>query len=193
MSSNLVKNGTSRRGMTHRRYDKEFIKEIVESIERGKLRSAITKEHGIARSVLACWMRDYGSPAYHSSKQGHLSQQEKRTIVRAIEEGRMTIYEARLAYQVNSVVTIIKWLKESKRENAELVHSTQALMANKEQNQQPDPDSKMTLAEALKKLEESKLKLEESELKVKALNTLIDVAEEQFKIPIRKKAGAKQL
>jgi transposase len=169
----------------HRCYDKSFILEIVESIERGTVRSAITKEHGIARSVLANWMRDYGSPAYQSSKQGHLSQQEKRTIVRAIEEGRMTIYEARAAYRVNSVVTITKWLKESKRENAELVASNQALMANKEENQQPDPDSKKALAEALKKLEEA-------ELKVKALNTLIDIAEEQFKIAIRKKAGAKQ-
>jgi len=36
------------------------------------------------------------------------------------------------------------------------------------------------------------MKLEEAELKVKALNTLIDVAEEQFKIAIRKKAGARQ-
>jgi transposase len=99
----------------------------------------------------------------------------------------MTIYEARLAYRVNSTVTITKWLKESKRENAELVASNQALMANKEQDQQPDPDpeTKKALAEALKKLEEA-------ELKVKALNTLIDVAEEQFKIAIRKKAGAKQ-
>jgi transposase len=34
--------------------------------------------------------------------------------------------------------------------------------------------------------------LEEAELKIKALNTLIDVAEDQFKIPIRKKPGAKQ-
>ena len=185
MSSNVAKKGVSRRGTTHRRYDKEFIKEIVESIERGKVRSVITREHGIARSVLSNWIRDYGSPAYHSSKKGHLSQQEKRTIVRAIEEGRMTIYEARLAYRVNSTVTITKWLKESKRENAELVASNQALMANKEQDQQPDPDSKKALAEALKKLEEA-------ELKVKALNTLIDVAEEQFKIAIRKKAGAKQ-
>ena len=34
--------------------------------------------------------------------------------------------------------------------------------------------------------------LEQAELKIKALNTLIDVAEEQFKIPIRKKPGARQ-
>jgi transposase len=29
-------------------------------------------------------------------------------------------------------------------------------------------------------------------LKISALNTLIDVAEDQFKIPIRKKPGARQ-
>ena len=34
--------------------------------------------------------------------------------------------------------------------------------------------------------------LEEAQLKIKALNTLIDVAEDQFKISIRKKPGAKQ-
>ena len=180
MSSNIDK-----KLRAHRCYDKSFILEMVESIENGTIRSAITKKHGIARSVLACWMRDYGSPAYHASKQGHLSQQQKRSIVRAIEEGRMTIFEARAAYRVNSTVTITKWLKESKRENAELVATSTTRMANKEQDQQPDPDPKKALAEALKKLEEA-------ELKVKALNTLIDVAEEQFKISIRKKAGAKQ-
>ena len=97
----------------------------------------------------------------------------------------MTIYEARIAYRVNSTVTITKWIKEIKRENAELVASNASLMANKKQNQQPDPDTKKALAEAIRKLEEA-------ELKVKALNTLIDVAEEQFKISIRKKAGARQ-
>jgi transposase-like protein len=180
MSSNL---GKKRR--SYRSYDKNFISEIVKSIERGVPRSHITREHGIAKSVLSGWMRDFGSPAYHSSKRGHLSQQEKRSIVRAIEEGRMTIYEARIAYRVNSTVTITNWIRESKRENAELVASNAAPMANKKQDQQPDPDTKKALAEALKKLEEA-------ELKVKALNTLIDVAEEQFKIAIRKKAGARQ-
>jgi hypothetical protein len=40
--------------------------------------------------------------------------------------------------------------------------------------------------EALKKA------LEAAQLKISALNTLIDVAEDQFKIRIRKKAGARQ-
>jgi len=185
MSSNMDKREGSVYKKSRRHYDKGFILEIVESIENGMVRSVITKEHGIAKSVLADWMRDYGSPSYQASKKGHFSQQEKRSIVRAIQEGRMTIFEARAAYRVNSTVTITKWIKETKRENAELVASNVSLMANKEQNQQPDPDPKKALAEALKKLEEA-------ELKVKALNTLIDVAEEQFKISIRKKAGARQ-
>jgi transposase len=180
MSSNLDK-----KHRAHQSYDKRFVIKIVKAIERGVTRSHITRKHGIARSVLAGWMRDFGSPGYHAGKQGHLSQQEKRSIVRSIEEGRMTIFEARAAYRINSVATITTWIKESKRENAELVSSNAGLMANKEQNQQPDPDTKKALAEALKKLEEA-------ELKVKALNTLIDVAEEQFKISIRKKAGARQ-
>ena len=46
--------------MTHRRYDKEFIKEIVESIEKGTLRSAITREHGIARTLSATRMAGGG-------------------------------------------------------------------------------------------------------------------------------------
>jgi hypothetical protein len=130
-------------------------------------------------------MRDFGSPAYHASKQGHVTAQQKRSIVRAIQEGRMTIFEARTAYRINSVATITTWIKEIKRENAELVVSNTALMVNKKRDQPADPDTKKALAEALKKLQEA-------ELKVQALNTLIDVAEEQFKIAIRKKAGARQ-
>ena len=34
--------------------------------------------------------------------------------------------------------------------------------------------------------------LQQAELQIKALNTLIDVAEEQLKIDIRKKSGARQ-
>ena len=41
-------------------------------------------------------------------------------------------------------------------------------------------------AEALRKA------LEEAELRIKALNTLIDVAEEQLKVDIRNKSGAKR-
>jgi uncharacterized FlaG/YvyC family protein len=98
----------------------------------------------------------------------------------------MTVAEAKLAYGLRWTPTITKWLRDSKRENEELVFSNKTHMANKEDDQQPDPDpSKKTLEQVLKELEQEKLK-------VKALNTLIDIAEENFKISIRKKPGAKQ-
>jgi hypothetical protein len=40
---------------------------------------------------------------------------------------------------------------------------------------------------------ETRKQLNEANLKIKALETMIDIAEQQFKISIRKKFGAKQL
>jgi hypothetical protein len=44
----------------------------------------------------------------------------------------------------------------------------------------------------LKRIKELEKQLEDAQMKNIALETLIDVAEEQLKIPIRKKAGARQ-
>jgi hypothetical protein len=40
--------------------------------------------------------------------------------------------------------------------------------------------------------ERLKQELEMEQLRTRALNVMIDIAEDQFKIPIRKKSGAKQ-
>ena len=186
MSSNKDQKSFSGRKGRGPGFDKRFIRKIVAAIEKGMPRSEAVREHGMARSTLSDWMREYGSQSYHASKQGHLSLQQRRSIVRAIEEGRMTLSEAKLAGNISWTPTINKWLRDSKRENEELATFNKTFMANKVDNQQPDPDpDKKTLEEALQKLQEA-------ELKVKALNTLIDIAEEQFKISIRKKPGAKQ-
>jgi len=79
--------------------------------------------------------------------------------------------------------TLNKWLKASLKEKAELAADDRFEMkgTSTEQPGMPDPEK-----EALKKA------LEAAQLKISALNTLIDVAEDQFKIRIRKKAGARQ-
>ena len=41
-------------------------------------------------------------------------------------------------------------------------------------------------------IEQLKYQLEYEKLKSEAFNTMIDIAEQEFKIPIRKKYGAKQ-
>ncbi len=92
----------------------------------------------------------------------------------------MTIKEAQTAYNIKAEKLIRSWLTQFKAEKVELCIAKEPAMAKKFQ-----PIS-TTEAEALKKA------LEEAEMKIKALNTLIDVAEEQLKIDIRKKSGAKQ-
>jgi len=182
MSSKINKNEVTNRKGSNGQFDKRLIGKIVNSIEKGLPRSKAVKKYGMARSTLSDWMREYGSQGYHASKRGHLSLPQKRSIVRAIEEGRMTVAQAKLAYSITWSPTITKWIRDSRRQNAELVISNKTCMDNKEQNHQPDPDpEKKALKEAL----------EEAELKIKALNTLIDIAEENLKISIRKKAGAK--
>ena len=127
-------------------------------------------------------MRDYGSAAYQASKQGHMSKANKTSILRAVQEGRMTIREAMIAYRVSSS-TINQWMRNYKREKGELA----SVMGTKNSSKDKQSDDVSdTEKEALKKA------LQQAQLQIHALNTLIDVAEDKFKIAIRKKAGAKQ-
>jgi transposase len=157
--------------------------EIVKSIETGTPRSVIAYQYGMSRATLYKWMRNHGSKEYHAKQLGtHLTEVEKRSIVRQVEQGVLTPYAARKVYGLSGNV-LNKWLKASLTENAELAVYDPFEMKDTPVGQPdlPDPEK-----DALKKA------LEEAQLKISALNTLIDVAEDQFKIKIRKKAGARQ-
>lgn len=171
-------------------FQKSLRDEIIESIEAGMPRSVIVYRYGVSRSTLCDWMRNHGSDAYRAKQLGkHLSDIEKRSIVRSIEQGALTPHAARKAYSISGY-TLNKWLRESAKENVELAVHDLDLMEKKpaEQPDLPDPEK-----EALKKaLQEAQRALQEAQMKNRALNTLIDVAEDQFKIAIRKKAGARR-
>lgn len=157
--------------------------EIIKLIESGTPRSVIVYQYGVSRSTLCDWMRNHGSKDYQSKQRGSdLTEVEKRSIVRQVEQGVLSPHAARKTYGMSGS-TLSKWLKSSVKENVELAVYDPFEMKDKAADQPdlPDPEK-----EALKKA------LEEAQLKISALNTLIDVAEDQFKIKIRKKAGARQ-
>jgi DNA invertase Pin-like site-specific DNA recombinase len=164
-------------------FQKNLRDEIIKSIEDGTPRGVIVYQYGVSRSTLCDWMRNHGSKDYQVKQRGnHLTEVEKRTIVRQVEQGSLTPHAARKIYGLSGS-TLNRWLKGSVKENAELAVYDPFEMKDKAADQPdlPDPEK-----EALKKA------LEEAQLKISALNTLIDVAEDQFKIKIRKKAGARQ-
>jgi transposase len=162
-------------------FNKQLVQQIVRSVERGATRAEIIKRYGVAKTTLCGWMQQYGSAAWKAS-QKPLSVPDRRSMARAIGEGRMTLHEARLAFNLKSVAAVKNYLRQAEKEKAEL--SRLSLIMDKNEARQEAISSED--AAVLKKA------LEEAELKIKALNTLIDVAEEQYKIAIRKKPGARQ-
>ncbi len=165
----------------HKCYDKVLIKKVVKLVENGHNRQHLIKQYGMAESTLSDWMRHYGSVEYQKNKPRVYSKLQKRTICRAILNGQMTIKEACKSSNVKDVRLIRKWLKDLKAEKIDLYSE------NKDHQMQKRKQPKQTETEALKKA------MEEAELKIYALNTMIDIAEEELKIKIRKKSGAKQL
>jgi transposase len=160
-------------------YDLLAVQKIVAAIEGGMPRRDIYAIYGLSRSTVCSWMRDHASEAYKAKRGGPLTNAQKRSMVRAIREGRMTLQEAKLTYNMKSYTAIMNLLRVEE-EISDLSEDMKS-KANAAGNGQEDAEKK-ALQEAL----------EEAQLKIKALNTLIDVAEDQFKISIRKKPGAKQ-
>ena len=102
----------------------------------------------------------------------------KRWLAREIESGKMSIKEAIGRFSVHPN-TLRDWLKiYSLGKEVSL-----ATMTPQEKQE------KVLLEKRIKELEKA---LEYAKLKNIAVETMIDIAEKQFKITIRKKAGPKQ-
>lgn len=148
---------------------------MVKEVEAGLPRKEANRIYELGKSCLYNWMRKYGSMNYQQNiKRKIFSNLQKRTVVTAIEQGRMSIKEAQTAYGVKNEKIIWNWLSQYKTEKVELCIVTEPKMAKKTK-----PIS-AAQAESLQKA------LEEAELKIKALNTLIDVTEEQLKLTSEK-------
>jgi transposase len=158
-----------------KRYSKEMIHQIVQEVESGASRKGICEKYGIGLSTLEAWLPQYASKEFLATTKPLFTDQQRRTIIRNVTEGRMTIEEAQVAYRIKGRDTIKKWIRESKRDNPDLGLNPSLMY--------PSSD---VIQERLQKA------ITECQLKILTLETLIDVAEQEFKIKIRKKSGAKQ-
>ncbi|MNQ54963.1 Transposase [compost metagenome] len=102
-------------------YDKRLILKIVKEVESGLPRKEANRIYGLGKSSLYNWMRDYGSVNYQQNiKRKSFSNLQKRTVVTAIEKGRMSIKEAQTAYGVKNEKIIRNWLTQYKTEKVKL-------------------------------------------------------------------------
>jgi hypothetical protein len=110
------------------------------------------------------------------------SKAERRWIVREIQSGRLTIADARERFYFSSKnpdSLIRTWMQRYSSD----VLLTLPIMTEKERQK----------VESLQKqLRELEKQLEYAQMKNVALETMIDLAEDQLKIVIRKKSGPKQ-
>jgi transposase len=116
----------------------------------------------------------------HVSNKKSLCQYEaafRRWLGRELAEGRLSIAEAAKRFKMpEGTISLIK--REFAPQVVLLEGMTEA--------------EKHKLEELQKRLKQLEKQLEDAAIKNIALETLVDVAEKQFNIPIRKKPGAKQ-
>ena len=106
----------------------------------------------------------------------------RRWLVRELDAGRITVKDAieRFNFNPASAYTL---LRDWRKKYASDIAVTLPAMTEKERQK----------LEALqKKMKQMEKQLEDAQMKNIALETMIDVAEEQLKIAIRKKSGPKQ-
>lgn len=156
------------------------IKKIVKEIEAGFSQKAAIAKYGISHAAVSSWMNKFGSTEYKAQRKRSYSITQKRSAVRAFESG-MTSLQAANAWGVRDSSLIRQWKAIFDRENADISLTNPPIM-----DQNPPAQSDSEEVRALKKA------LADSQMQLKALNTLIDVAEEMLKVDIRKKPGAKQ-
>lgn len=103
----------------------------------------------------------------------------KLTVVKDIEQGSMSVTEAKKKYGITGNGTVENWLKKLGREH--LLPRKVRIESVKEVDQ-------------IKKLEKEKQELEsalaKAHLKIACLETLVEVAEEEQGVDLKKKSGS---
>lgn len=103
----------------------------------------------------------------------------KRWLSREIESGKLSCKEAKERFSLNSEKTVWHWVQQyGLGKELSLASMT--------------PQEKQEKAALEKRIKELEKALEMAKLKNVAIETMIDIAEEQLKISIRKKSGPKQ-
>lgn len=110
----------------------------------------------------------------------------KLRIVKQYLQTELSVRDLKRTYGIRGNSCIHNWIRKfglSYPSEDQINLNIQVAKERKIPQQESDLERKVRLLEK---------ELEHEKLRTKALNTMIDIAEQEYKIPIRKKSGAKQ-
>jgi len=105
----------------------------------------------------------------------------KMKVIREVMDGKISKEEANRKYGIKGHSTITTWIRKF-----EGVYKRPESLTN---NSKMDSTERLAYEQRIKELEKS---LEDEKLKSKAYELVIEIAEKELKIPIRKKSNTKQ-
>ncbi|SFJ39533.1 hypothetical protein, partial [Myroides guanonis] len=92
---------------TSQRYHLKFIEKVVQEVEFGATQISVINKYNLNKTTVNGWMQKYGSQEFFNTRQARrYSTNLKRKVLLSIKEGKMSIQEAKVAYEITSVMTI---------------------------------------------------------------------------------------
>lgn len=165
-------------GVKHVVYPEETKLQIVKELEEGRLsvKEAMSKYEIHRADTIRSWLKKHSESYREQYMRVIYNDAERRQLVYKIESGIMSLEIASKHYRVEQD-TIKDWIKLYSCET-----NNPGAMSKKKSQNPPVSNETKALQDQIAMLK----------LKVEGLETMIDIAEKELKIDIRKKSGTKQ-
>jgi transposase-like protein len=122
-------------------------------------------------------------------KKVYYSEEMKLKVVEQVLSGSISMCEASRRYKIAGNCTVSRWISKFMSQNNPNLNNEQPDMVRKLSE---DEDPKGEIARLREKIKQLEDQLEYEKLRSEAYETMIRIAEKEFKLPIKKKFGAKQ-
>jgi transposase-like protein len=102
----------------------------------------------------------------------------KREVVYLVKTGQLSQKQANIRYGIRGHSTILKWIRKFEESDLQLQNLMDYNKSDKE--------------ELIKRIKELERQLEDEQIRSLGYQKMIDIAEKELKVPIKKKPGTKQ-
>ncbi len=114
----------------------------------------------------------------------YFSDEFKKAVIQEVLSGNITKEGARRKYNLKGKCVVLKWIRKFEKEAQRAIPEPFLLSEMKQEELSPE--------ELQKRIKELEKALEDANFKADAYSTMIDIAEKELKINIRKKSATKQ-